>query len=262
MSLLQRAVVILVVFSTLFLLFGGTPTVKSQSSGDMNCSFFVTYDDPFTVRLTGVKALVSDINSPASAGGTIRLTFGWGDGSTRQITIVWPAGSFGVGMTGVTHAYPGYPGSYNIVLIGRSSNGPYCRYTGRADVMGGIFTIGGGGILLGIITLVSVVNIKPKPTRPAWWRPLRPGIPYFQTNRIASMLEVPQPWNPLNLNQRRTVIRRWPTFQMVPGVQSDPWADIKCPFCGHDHMFYTAWGVGCHSQNCINNTAIPQFPVR
>ena len=250
MSFVQRAMVILVIYSVVFMAAGAVTPVKAQSTGDMNCSFMVNYLSPSTVELSNVHALVGDINSPAADGGTVTFTFKWNDGTKDTVqTAYWSPGAFGISVPAVTHEYDVFPKSYQVIMKIQHARGPVCQYIGNVDVFGGVYLTGLGGIASGIVAL-AITNVKGVRGRPTWWRPLQPGVPYFMTNRITSLLDMPR-WRPLDLNHHK--FEKWPKFQMVQGVPSDPWATARCPACGATGLVYTAWGVGCKNPNCSSN---------
>jgi hypothetical protein len=262
MSWAQKTLVVVVVYSVFLMVFAAASPVKAQGTGTggLQCSFVMNQYDPFSVTLINIHALVGDINSPAAGGGTMVFEIDWGDGKPHTTaTVGWHAGAFGASVPSQSHTYDTFPRSYNLVLNGRHSAGPTCRFTSQAQIAGGGFLAPIAGIIVGAAAVVAT-NPKPVPNRPTWWKPLRPGVPYFMTNRITSLLDMPKPLRELNPYKHHNELRRWPTFQMKPGTPSDPWKDIKCPYCGSQHMFYSAWGVGCHNPTCMNNFEEPPFP--
>jgi len=251
-TIFQKAMVVVVLFSIVFLAATSIPTpAKAASSGGMSCGFFVDASDPTDVTVSNIHALVGDIGSVAVDGGTVAFSINWNDGSKPSVvTATWKSGAFGVSASPVSHSYDILPRSINIIMTVQHSRGPSCTCTGRADIMGGTYLIGLGGII-SAVAAIAITEVRGNPSRPTWWRALKPGVPYFMTDKITSLLDMPRPWRPLDLNAHK--IQQWPTFQMVAGQQSDPWAQAKCPACNHTGLVYTAWGVGCKNPGCRYN---------
>jgi hypothetical protein len=262
MSWAQKTLVVIVVYSIFLTVFAAAQPVKAQGTGTggMNCSFVVQQYDPFSVTLITIHAMVGDINSPAADGGVLTFSIDWADGQkTTGLAVTWHAGAFGASIPSVSHTYATVPRSYNIILNGKHSAGPTCQYIGQAQIAGGGFLAPIAGIIVGAAA-IGGTNPKPVPNRPTWWKPLRPGVPYFMTSRITSLLDMPRPLRELNPYKHHNELRRWPTFQMEQKVASNPWRELTCPYCGSRGMFYSAWGVGCHNPTCTNNTEEPPFP--
>jgi len=106
---------------------------------------------------------------------------------------------------------------------------------------------------------IAMANAKPPaaslpapPTgRPAWWKPLQPGIPASMTAHLVSLRDVPL----------GAVRQGPPRIAMEPGKPTDISQKVHCPRCGAT-LGYTVAGWFCLSPECARprgpETLFPQ----
>ena len=185
------------------------------------------------------------------------VTVDWGDGSAPQTRDY--GGSFALQWD---HVYAA-EGSYQITATDCTSSESRTISVGTGlglgplDPSSPLFAPALFGLILGLIAL-AMANARPPlpaaglvgPGKPAWWKPLRPGIPASMAQHVVSLRDIP-------LGAPR---QEPPAIQMVPGRPTDPFQKMHCPGCGAD-LGYTVAGWFCRSPTCpLIGAARTQFP--
>ncbi len=182
--------------------------------------------------------------------GDTASTVDWGDGS---------APTYGAGTADHSHTYDhggtfvitascgGYTNSFDSPPLTISGGG--FGGLGPLDPSGSLFVPTFTGLILAFIGL-GLANARPPVPqipavpgalagRPAWWRPLRPGVPASMGQHVVSLRDIP-------VGAER---QPQPTIGMEPGKPTDPFQKMHCPYC-QGAMGYTVAGWFCLNPAC------------